>query len=159
MKFCANCNTPADDSATFCTVCGASFVPVAPNTVPNPGVYTQPVMNSFDYTAEFDAKDVAENKLYASLGYVLGFIGVIIALLANKESAFVQFHIKQALKISIVSTLVGIITAVLCWTFIVPFAGMILITALEVISYISFFDTLKGNAKEPAIIRSLNFLR
>ncbi len=155
MKFCPNCNTAADDNATFCTVCGATFAPANPNA----GTYTPPIVNSFDHTAEFDANDVAENKIWASLGYIFGFIGVIIALLAKKESAFVDFHIKQALKISIASTLIGIITAVLSWTLIVPFVGLIAITALEVISYISFFDAFKGNAKEPAIIRNLNFLK
>lgn len=156
MKFCPNCNTAVDDNATFCTVCGASF-----NAAPAGGapVYAPPVMNDYDHTAEFDANDVAANKFYASLGYIFGFLGVIIAFIAKKDSAFVEFHARQALKISIVSALVGIITAVLCWTFIVPFAGMILIAALEIISYICFFDALKGNAKEPAIIRSLKFLK
>lgn len=154
MKFCNNCNNAMDDNATFCTVCGASF-----NAPPAGGAYAQPIVNEYDHTAEFGANDVAENKIYAMLGYLFGFIGVAVAFLAKKESAYVEFHAKQALKISIVSTLVGVLTAVLCWTFIVPFVGLIAITALEVIGYICFFDVCKGNAKEPVIIRSLKFLK
>lgn len=154
MKFCPNCNTAVEDNATFCTVCGTSF-----NIAPAGGAYAQPIVNEYDHTAEFDANDVAENKIYAMLGYLFGFIGVAIAFLAKKESAYVEFHAKQALKISVLSGIVSILTAVLCWTFIVPFAGLIAIAVLEVVSYISFFDVCKGNAKEPVIVRSFKFLK
>lgn len=157
MKFCPNCNTAADDNATFCTACGATF-----NAMPNNGgvVYTQqPIFDSSDHTAEFDANDVAENKLYAMLGYLFGFLGIAVALLAKRDSAYVEFHIKQALKICIINGLLVLAAGVLVWTFIVPFAAIIGVTVLEVISVICFFDVCKGKAKEPAIVRNLSFLK
>ncbi len=157
MKFCPNCNTAADDNATFCTTCGASF-----NAVPdNAGaVYTQqPIFDSADHTSEFDANDVQENKLFAMLGYLFGFIGIAVALLAKRESAYVDFHIKQALKICILNGLLALAAGVLVWTFIVPFAVIIATTVLEVISVICFFDVCKGKAKEPAIVCKISFLK
>ena len=167
MKFCPNCNTAADDNATFCTACGASFAPAvtnaapnyAPNGVPNAGMYAPPMVDPTDHTAEFDANDVAENKLFAMLGYLFGFIGIAVALLAKKDSAYVDFHIKQALKICILNGLLALAAGVLVWTFIVPFAVIIATTVLEVISVICFFDVCKGKAKEPAIVCKISFLK
>lgn len=159
MKFCPNCNTAAEDNATFCNVCGASFNSSANFNSAANSVYTQPVYDCYDHTAEFDANDIAENKIYAMLVYLLGAIGIVIALLAKKDSAYVAFHIKQAIKIIIVNSLLGLACVVFAITFIVPIAASIAIAVLTVIQIICFFDVCKGNAKEPLIIRNLNFLR
>lgn len=178
MKFCPNCNTAAEDNATFCPVCGATFgnsdfsnasfnnasfnnANFNGNPVNQPPVFTQPVpmVADYDHTAEFDAEDIAENKIYAMLVYLSGLLGIIIALLAKKESAYVQFHVKQALKLMVANTLLAIASAVLAITFLVPIAASIAITVLTVVKIICFFDVCKGNAKEPAIIRNIKFFK
>ena len=69
------------------------------------------------------------------------------------------FHLRQALKIEVVGILLVLISAVLCWTFIIPIAGGVCMIILLVLRIISFFQICSGKAKEPAIIRSLGFLR
>ena len=137
-----------------------------PNQGPMPGQgapyqqYAQaPVFDPYDHTAEFSPKDISDNKVIAILVYLMGTIGVIIALLASKESPYVAFHLRQGLKFLVVEVLVGIVSAVLFFTLIVPIAGGIFLIVLWVIKIICFFQICCGKAKEPAIIRSLGFLK
>ena len=137
-----------------------------PNQGPMPGQgapyqqYAQaPVFDPYDHTAEYSPKDISDNKVIAILVYLMGTIGIIIALLASKESPYVAFHLRQGLKFLAVEVLVGIVSAVLFFTLIVPIAGGILLLVLWVIKIICFFQICSGKAKEPAIIRSLGFLK
>lgn len=164
MKICPNCQAQLDDAAAFCTNCGTHFAAPAqpqgqPQTqyAPPQQAYTAP--DPFDHTAEFDPKDISDNKVFAMLGYLLGTIGIIIALLASHSSAYAMFHVRQALKFTVVNILMTIAAAVLCWTFIVPIAAAIMYCVLFVIKIICFFSICSGKAKEPAIIRSLGFLK
>lgn len=175
MKNCPNCNTPLADDAVFCTNCGQKFEEAAPaaetaeapqasNPVsqPAPVVPAAPVMpepDPFDHTAEFDPKDISDNKVFAMLGYLLGTIGIIIALLASNQSPYTRFHVRQALKFTVVKLLTVICGAILGITIIVPIAAAIFCGVLWVIEIICFFQVCCGKAKEPAIIRSLGFLK
>ena len=164
MKICPVCNNSIPDDAEFCANCGTKVaaqpntytVPPQQNYAPN---YAQNYAPAYDHTAEFDAKDVSDNKVIAMLVYLLGAVGIIIALLVGNDSPYAAFHVRQALKITVVNTLLTIITTLLCWTVIVPFAASLLILALTVIKFICFFQVCNGKAEEPAIIRSLNFLK
>ena len=151
MKFCPNCGTQMEDNAAFCPKCG-----VQPNAAPN---MTYAPVDPYDHTAEFDPQDISDNKVYAMLVYLMGTIGIIIALLAAQNSRFVAFHVRQALKIVAVNLLMGIISAVLIWTFIVPIAAGVMAVVFWVIKIICFFQVCSGKAKEPAIIRSLGFMK
>lgn len=151
MKFCPNCGTQMEDNAAFCPKCG-----VQPNAAPN---MTYAPVDPYDHTAEFDPQDISDNKVYATLVYLMGTIGIIIALLAAQSSRFVAFHVRQALKIVAVNLLMGIISAVLIWTFIVPIAAGVMAVVFWVIKIICFFQVCSGKAKEPAIIRSLGFMK
>ena len=187
MKACPNCHAALADDAAFCTSCGTPVAvapveqqpaaPVAPAAapaaapMPAPAPYGAPQGNPYaapayapvpdmnDHTAEYDPKDISENKVYCMLCYLMGVVGIIIALLASKDSPFAQFHIRQAVKFQVVTILTGIVTAVLCWTVIVPIAGFIFLAVLLVLQIICFFQICKGQAKNAAIIRSLNFLK
>lgn len=152
MKNCFNCNTQVDDNATFCPNCGANLVTgqAAPQSAePNP----------YDHSAEFDRQDVSENKVYCMLAYLMGTIGIIIALLAGKDSPYVKFHIRQAIKLSVAQILLLICALVLCWTFIVPIAAGIGMAIVFVLQIIAFIQICCGKAVEPAIIRNLGFLK
>ena len=121
--------------------------------------YAQPAYDPYDHTAEFDPQDISDNKVIAMLVYLMGAIGVLIALLASQSSPYVMFHVRQSLKIIVVSTLLSIIMVVLIWTVLVPIACGIAFVVLFVVNIICFFQVCSGKAKEPAVIRSLNFLR
>lgn len=175
MKVCPVCHSQVGDGSYYCTMCGNRLpddlepMPYQPQNYQNPyqqstyqqPVYQQPVpaYNPYDHTAEFDAADVKENKLYAMLMYLTGIVGIIIALLAAKESDYVQFHLRQNVKFLVVEMLLALCAVVLMFTVVVPIAAMIVLVVVEIIRLISFFQVCGGKAKEPAIIRSLGFLK
>ena len=170
MKTCPKCNTQLSDDAMFCTNCGTSFQNANPqpqqnvyqnNAQPNYAQPVAPVVNVYDHTAEFDPQDVHDNKIFAILCYIMGIIGVIVALLARSSvnSPYLSFHIKQSLKITVTTMLVGVISGILCWTCIVPIAGFVCIGILEVVSIICFFQTCFNKSVEAPSVRSLPFLK
>lgn len=172
MKICPNCQNQVDDSSQFCTRCGARF-DTAQQPAGQPGAQPggaapqyqyaapQPVYqyDPYDHTAEFDAKDISDNKVYALLGYLVGIIGIIIALLAARDSKFAMFHVRQIIKITVTEMLMLLMTVLLFWTIIVPIAYGVMSIVFTVIRIICFFQVCNGKAKEPAIIRSLGFLK
>ena len=160
MKTCPNCNVQLDDAATFCANCGARISESAqaqPQYTQNTAV--PPQGDPYDHTAEFDPEDVSQNKVIAMAAYILGTVGIIIALLAAPQSKYAAFHSRQALKLDIVSTLLLIVSAVLAFTFIVPIAGAVCIAILFVVRIICFFQVCSGKAKDAAIIGKLPFLK
>lgn len=179
MKTCLKCGASADDNAVFCTKCGNKFENNAADTAKNPETAGQPsggapnyqngapnyqngpvyVIDPYDHTAEFTEKDISENKVIAMLVYLMGTVGIIIALLGSQSSPYAAFHVRQALKFTVISILMGIITILLFWTIIVPIAAAIAYLVLFVVRITCFFSICKGRAKEPYIIRSFGFLR
>ena len=130
-------------------------VPPQQNAVPPQQAFV-PAYDPYDHTAEFDPKDISDNKVFAMLCYLMDFIGIIVALLATHSSKYTMFHVRQALKITVVSVLS-------VFVLIIPFLGWIAFPILQgiiwVIKIISFFQICSGKAKEPAIIKSFGFLR
>lgn len=166
MKTCPNCHGQITDEASFCPICGTA-VETIPQLASQPEpAYTQPPeyfppvpeFDPYDHTKEFEAADIAGNKLVCMLAYLLDAVGIIIALLAAKESEYTAFHVKQSMKFTIVEVLLCLVMAVLCWTFIVPIVGAAALLVLLIIKFISFVQVCGGQAKEPALIRSLKFL-
>ena len=175
MAFCEKCGAQIPENGTFCAACGAPVAaqaqptrtpeqpaaqPQAPEQQPQSPVYPQqPVYDPADHTAEFDPEDISQNKVIAMAAYILGTVGIIIALLAAPQSKYAAFHSRQALKLDIVSTLLLIVSAVLAFTFIVPIAGAVCIAILFVVRIICFFQVCSGKAKDAAIIGKLPFLK
>lgn len=171
MKTCPKCNAQLTDDVMFCTNCGASFHEANPQPAPNAyqnnaqAQYAQPaaatVINVYDHTAEFDPQDVHDNKIFALLCYIMGVIGVVIALLARSsvKSPYLSFHIRNSLKITITAMLVSILSVLLVWTCIAVFAGAVCAIILEVVNIICFFQTCSNKSVEAPIVRSLGFLK
>lgn len=185
MKVCPNCRSQLNDDALFCKVCGTNVANMGGNGYQNQGYGNQQEYNNqngygnqqgynnqnsyanqqsyipnwYDHTTEFERKDVSENKVYAMAAYLLGTIGVIIALLASRDSEYVKFHVRQSLKFTVTKILIGIVTLILCWTIIVPIAAGITILVLGVVKIICFFQICSGKSVEPVILRSLGFMR
>jgi len=148
MKVCQNCSTTHPDGVNVCPQCNAPLVYVTPQAQAG---------NGTDHTAEFDRSDVSANKVLAMVPYLMGWIGILITLLAAGTSAYAGFHVRQALKIQVCTTLVSIIGAiipVLGWIAV----GIVGIVAL-VINIICFFSVCKGEAKEPPIVSNFAFLK
>ena len=145
MKVCTNCHLSFPDSASHCTQCGAPLTTVADQ----PG-------DPLDHTAEFDPADISANKVFALIPYLMGWFGVIITLLASSSSPYAGFHVRQALKIQIV-TLLSLVLA------IIPFLGWIAIGVWAIIALvldlICFFRVCSGKAIEAPIVSSFKFLK
>lgn len=105
MKVCTNCHLSFPDSASHCAQCGAPLTTVADQ----PPVYSG---DPLDHTAEFDPADISANKVFALIPYLMGWFGVIITLLASSSSPYAGFHVRQALKIQIV-TLLSLVLAII----------------------------------------------
>ena len=113
----------------------------------------------WDHTHEFDPEDISENKDMAMAPYALGPLGVIIALIAGKESPYARFHMRQGLKIAVLEGMIALIMMLFCWTLIVPAVGIICMFILMVIQIIAFLKVCRGRAEEPPIVRSLKILK
>ena len=147
MAFCSNCGKEIPDGASVCPSCGVTL-----------GVAVEKVIEDWDHTADYDAQDISDNKVYALSAYVFCFIGILLCHVLAKESPYAQFHAREALKLDLVTVVVYIISCLLCWTCIVPVAGVILIVILLVVRIIAFVQVCKGQAKEPWLIRSIKAL-
>lgn len=152
--FCPNCGSKIEDGGAFCTRCGTSLTGVTQTNTVQRSNYALT-----DHTTEFDIKDISDNKVMALLPYLMGIMGVIIALLACRESAYTYFHVRQALKIEVVTVLLGVIMLVFSWTLIIPIVGALCIAVLFVVRIICFFQVCAGKANEPAIIKNFGFLK
>lgn len=144
---CPKCGSVVEEGASFCRACGFNMQNAA-GPVPNyPPVYQDPS----DFTNSFAPEDVAKNKLFASLVYFLGVIGLVIAALLNQteKSDYLAFHIRQGAKLAVASAI----------CMIIPIVGWIAELVIVVVSLISGFTTLQGKSKEPAVISSFNSLK
>lgn len=189
MKICPNCNNQAADEAMFCTSCGRSLgvesapAQVAPTqespaqaapaqeapaqeaptqAAPVPVQHIQnytPQSPSYDHTSEFDAQDISDNKVIAMLCYLSSFFGILIAVIAARQSPYTMFHARQSMKFIVVETFMALACVLLCWTIIVPIAVGIMTLVFLIIRFIVVFQIGKGKAIEPAIIRGIGFLK
>ena len=160
MRICPVCQSQVSDGNAFCTTCGNQMPQnAAPQGTGYQNYYQPaPAYDPYDHTAEFDAADVHSNKLYVLMMYMTSLLGIVLALLAAKESPYVQFHLRQNLKFFVVEVLLGLCASVLFFTILVPIVAGIALAVVEVVKIIAFFQACGNKSKEPAIIRSLGFL-
>lgn len=175
MTNCPKCGTLLNDGVNVCPNCGTVIAPFAapqPNMDPNQQYqapqqpqqpyqyqYAQPIPDPKDHTSEFEANDISDNKVISMCAYLLGLVGIFIALLAAPQSPYAAFHVRQSLKMTIVETLLMICAAVLAFTIIVPIAAVICLGIVFVLRVIMFFNVAGGKAKECPIISGLGFLK
>lgn len=122
-----------------------------------------------NHSAKFSGHDISENKVSAIAAYLLGPIGIIIALLIARDSEYTAFHMRQALKMTICSVILELFATVLALFGMIPFVGiifkMILIftfaawVGIIILRFIAIVQVSNGEAKEPAIICNFAFLK
>lgn len=147
MAFCKHCGSPVEDGVKFCATCGQPVdgAPVSPVNV----------ARQSDFTAEYDAEDIAANK-YLGIFCYLGFIGLIFALLAGQGSKFVRFHANQGLVLQvfvIALFIIGIIP-ILGWFIF----GVGIIFAL-VLLIMGIVNSCQGRAQELPLIGRIRIFR
>ena len=147
MAFCPKCGAQVEDGAPFCAACGTNLAGGQTFTA-----------DPWDHTAEFDSKDISDNKCFALLPYLLGTLGIIIVALVANASPYAKFHLRQAVKFVVVNTILTILCALLFWTILVPIAAGVCFVIVFVLKVIVVFQIFGGKAVEPSIIRGLKFL-
>lgn len=180
MNACPKCGNPIEEGGVFCAHCGYSAnnavqqppISQQPPMTQQPPMYQQtampqqpmyqqsayqqmppqqPAYDPKDHTAEFAAEEVAKNKFYASLAYLLGAIGVVIALLVGQKenSEYLAFHAKQGAKLAAASTLCTLI----------PVIGWLAALVLFFVSVVCFFKTNSGKSVEAPIVSSIELFK
>lgn len=179
MTFCKNCGSQMEDGAKFCSSCGTTHEP-APATDERNG-FTDKVKginDTPDSTADFDAKDIADNKGISVLSY-LGPL-VFIPMFTRKSSKFARFHANQGLVLliacgaySIAQTILGIILrAIFPWNWNYGLWGgrgfvynalttilSLVWIVFSVLAVMGIINTVKGKAKELPVIGKYKILK
>lgn len=149
MKYCTHCGTQCKDDASFCTACGTSF----DNALP--AAKAEPKVDPDDHTADFSADDISKNKLYAVIAYLFSILGLLIASICVKDSPYVDFNKRNALKLLIVEFIALLLL-------FVPFVGWAALGVIEVmiivIKIIAIVNVFCNKAKDLPIIKDLKFL-
>lgn len=122
-------------------------------------------VNSFfdtpDTTAEYDPKDIQDNKIMAVLAYI-GLL-LLIPLFAAKNSKFARFHVNQGLPLMIVGLAIGIISIPLG---LIPIVGIItsIIFGLAglcvlALAILGIVNAATGKAKELPLVGKFKILK
>lgn len=114
--------------------------------------------SKWDKSALFSGTEVKEYRLTAVLIYLLGIVGIILALITDKNSPYLKFHINESLKITVITASLTAISALLSFTFIIPALAGAGIIACSVVRLISAYKTLNGKSENAVIIRNLTIL-
>lgn len=165
MKYCTKCGNCVNDDVKFCNKCG------------NPmGQTTQQTSNDFvtnvsflndtpDTTAEFDPKDIEDNKIISVFAYLSWL--VIIPILAAPNSKFARYHANQGLILAIIETVwgiaQGILTAIL---FSISWKLVFISSILSIVSIVfliwlvlGIINVVNGKAKELPFIGKYRIIK
>lgn len=165
MPFCSKCGKEIINDQKFCPGCGAPTDGGSANTQ-NSGAGTTIDLsdrianftNTEDTTAEFDANDIQENKVFAILAYI--WILFLIPLLAAPNSKFARYHANQGLVFFIASVAVGIVSLIFIW---IPIIGIIVRALLGLcllaLLVIGIVNAAQGKAKALPLIGNIKLLK
>ena len=156
MANCVKCNAELAEGAKFCPVCGANQAPEAaqPQAQPDLADKIMGINNTADTTADYDKKDIEDNKLMG----VLAYIGILflVPLFAAKDSKFAKFHTNQGILLFIVGV-AGAIVGLL------PIIGWILAPIISLatlaLTILGIVNVCQGKAKELPIIGKYKILK
>ncbi len=168
MALCSKCGVEIPEEKTLCANCEAnSEKNVGDNAaeVINDAVdKLKTLNNTADFSGEYNAADVANNKIFAILSYI--FILFIVPLIAAPKSKFARFHANQGIVLFIaeviLSVALSIVQAIIGWTFlgiILDVIGMIIGLAELALMIIGIVNAATGKAKELPIIGKIRILK
>ena len=153
MANCVKCNAELAEGAKFCPACGANQA-AQPQAEPDLADKIMGINNTADTTADYDKKDIEDNKFMAILAYI-GLL-FLVPLFAAKESKFAQFHTNQGILLFIVG-IAGAIIALL------PIIGWILAPVISLatlaLTILGIVNVCQGKAKELPIIGKYKILK
>lgn len=119
MAKCSRCGADIEAGKSFCSFCGARVDDNVNKEKNND--FTNMLYGGKDYSNEFDARDIVENKVFCILSY-LGLL-FIVGLIAQPDSKVVKFHANQGLILFIVEVILGAAGGIIG---LIPFVGIII---------------------------------
>ena len=165
--FCEKCGKELAAGTKFCDGCGAP-VDGAPATEAPKNNFEETVKNlgnTADVTGDFDAADIAKNKVLSLFAY-LGLL-FLIPLLAAPNSKFARFHTNQGLVLFIAGVAWGVVSGIV--NLIVggvPVLGSLfsilsslVSLALFILAILGIVNACSGKAKELPLICTFRILK
>ena len=165
--FCEKCGKELPEGAKFCEGCGAP-VGGAPAKETPKNSFEETVKNlgnTADVTGDFDAADIAKNKVLALFAYI-GIL-FLIPLLAAPNSKFARFHTNQGLVLFITGVIWGVISGIV--NLIVggvPVLGSLfsilsalVSLALFILAILGIINARTGKAKELPLVGTFKILK
>ncbi len=154
MATCKKCGAAMDDNAAQCPVCGAP-ADGARNAADSAFANLN---NTADTTAEFDSRDIADNKVMA----ILAYIGILflIPLLAAQNSRFARFHTNQGLILFLAEVVLSAASGILG---LIPIVGWIVSGAVGILCLalmiIGIVNAANRKAKELPLIGGFRLIK
>lgn len=173
MAFCSKCGAALEEGSKFCPACGEAVKMSTEEKVSNAASdfadKVSKLNDTADTTAEFDQKDISDNKAMAILSYLS--LLVLIPIFAAKNSKFARFHANQGLVLLIAEAAYGVASSILIalFTFIFwrIYAVAVLISTILrivnvlflVLAILGIVNAAQGKAKELPIIGKIKILK
>ncbi len=155
MAFCSNCGQQLPENATICPNCGTSSAQqtqqAAPQTEQPKAQPAPAVPQGKDFTANFDPKDIQDNKVMAVLAYLSWLILIPLLVSPAKDSPYVRFHVNQGL-ILFIATFISGLLSVVC-------IGAITGIICFVLMILGIVNAAQGKAKELPIIGKFRIIK
>ncbi len=171
MAICTKCNITVEDNVKFCPACGSPIEEQPQETAapaPEKNDFSSKVAalnDTADTTAEFEASDIEQNKIFAVLGYLSWL--VLVPIFAAPKSKFARFHANQGLVLAItevawwiVTAILGIILSAISWRlgFISTILGLVNIVFV-ILAILGIVNAANGKAKELPIVGKFKILK
>lgn len=163
MAFCGKCGNKLEDNVRFCSKCGTPTESPKENYAQQSNLHN--ANGAADGTADFDARDIENNKVMAILAYLSWL--VLIPLFAAKDSKFAKYHTNQGLILAIAEIIYGIVYLILSTIllsislylyFIISIIGLFGLVFL-VLAIIGIINAANGKAKELPVIGKYKILK
>ena len=153
MAFCPKCGAKVEEGTAFCPNCGSKLNVEKAAQKTDFSEDLKKLADTPDTTANYDPRDIADNKLMAILCY-LGILW-LIPFLAAKESPFVKFHLNQGLVLLVIDVVVWI----LCRIPVIRFVGWIVSIAVFALIIIGIINVCNGKAQELPVVGKYTLLK
>ena len=129
------------------------------------GVNLNDLMDTPDFTGQFDPADVAANKTLSLFSYLN--LLLLIPLLAVPRSRYARFHVNQGLVLLLCEIVWGVLTAIVGLIFgFIPFVGWLVKLIMRLVNLVfivlaimGIVNAVGGRAKPLPIIGDITILR
>ncbi|MFR1105927.1 MAG: hypothetical protein ACLSD3_14140 [Acutalibacteraceae bacterium] len=152
--YCKKCGSSMPENTVRCPACGAPSISVG----------------AADYTAQYDPRDIEDNRVFAALSY-LGLL-ILIPIFCARRSYFARFHANQGLILLLCTVAYTVVTRIVTrvldilfggFLSIIPGAFSLVTTALGIIFFVLLIlgvvNAATGRARELPLIGRFRLLR